>query len=42
MAAGVRLQHPEYDDVQVKRAVIKLSLGDFLFHKAFPDVEIES
>ena len=40
VADGVRARHPTYSDEQVKQAVIRLSLGEELFRKAFPGVEI--
>ena len=39
-AAGVRLRHPEFTEEQVKFAVIRLRLGEELFRKAFPGVEL--
>ncbi len=36
-AAGVRSRHPEYSEEQVKMAVIRMSLGDELFFKVYPD-----
>jgi hypothetical protein len=36
-AAGVRNRHPEYTGEQVRLAVIRLSVGEELFRKAFPD-----
>ena len=38
--SGVRSRHPEYDQNQVKLAVIRLTVGDELFRKAFPGVSI--
>jgi hypothetical protein len=35
-AAGVRSRHPEYDNEQVRLAVIRLALGEELFAKAYP------
>jgi hypothetical protein len=40
VAAGVRSRHPDYDDNQVKLAVIRLTIGDELFHKAYPGVKV--
>ncbi|HYV38717.1 MAG TPA: hypothetical protein VE988_23735 [Gemmataceae bacterium] len=40
-AAGVRRRHPEYDEQQVKMALIRLTAGEDLFHKAFPGQEIQ-
>lgn len=39
--AGVRQRHPEYDDNMVKLAALRLAIGDELFRKAYPDLEIE-
>jgi hypothetical protein len=39
-AAGIRQRHPEYTERQVKLALIRLTLGDELFRKVFPGVEI--
>lgn len=40
VAAGVRLRHPDYSEQQVKLAVFRLTLGDELFGKAYPEVDI--
>ncbi len=37
MAEGVRKRHPDYDDRQVRLAVIRLMLPEELFLKAYPD-----
>jgi hypothetical protein len=41
VAAGVRSRHPDYDDNQVRLAVIRLTLGDELFHKAYPGANVK-
>ena len=41
-AAGVRHEHPEYTDHQVRLAVIRRSLGDDLFRKAYPHAKIDA
>jgi hypothetical protein len=41
LAEGVRHRHPGYTDDQVRLAVIRLRLGDALFRKAYPAVDIE-
>jgi hypothetical protein len=41
LADGVRHRHPDYTDDQVRLAVIRLRLGDALFHKAYPAVDIK-
>jgi hypothetical protein len=41
LAEGVRHRHPQYTDDQVRLAVTRLRLGDALFRKAFPAVDIE-
>ena len=37
--AGVRLRHPEYDEQQINRQVIRLMIGEALFKQVYPDVE---
>jgi hypothetical protein len=32
---GVRLRHPEYGDSQVRREVLRITLGDELYRKAY-------
>jgi hypothetical protein len=39
-ASGVRARHPEYTERQVELAVIRLTLGEELFRKAFPGEEV--
>jgi hypothetical protein len=34
--AGVRAQHPEYGDDQVRRAVMRILLGGELYGRCFP------
>jgi hypothetical protein len=36
-AAGIRFRHPEYSDDEVDHALRRLTLGDDLFEKAYPD-----
>ena len=33
--AGVRLRHPEYNDAEVRREVLRITLGDELYRKTF-------
>ncbi len=33
--AGVRLRHPEYDEQAVRKEVLRITLGDELYCKAF-------
>jgi hypothetical protein len=40
-AAGVRSRHPDYTDEKVRFAVIRLQLGEALFRKVYPRVDIE-
>jgi hypothetical protein len=40
VTAGVRARHPDYSDQQVRLAVARLWLGDELFCKVYPGVEI--
>lgn len=35
--AGVRLRHPEYNDKAVRREVLRITLGDELYCKAFEE-----
>ncbi len=35
-AAGIRHRHPEYDAEQVRRALLRLVLGDEPYEAAFP------
>jgi len=37
LAEGVRMRHPEYSEVQVNLATIRLTLGDELFARAYPE-----
>jgi hypothetical protein len=39
-AAGVRSRHHDYSEEQVRLAVIRLSLGEDLFRKAYPGVDV--
>ena len=39
-AAGVRKQHPEFTEEQVKYEVIRRTLGPELFAKAYPGVHL--
>jgi len=34
-AAGVRRRHPEYTDEQVRLALIRMRLGERLFHEVY-------
>jgi hypothetical protein len=36
-AAGIRARHPEYSNDEVEHALRRLTLGDDLFEKAYPD-----
>lgn len=38
--AGVRKRHPEYDEQQVQYAVLRLMVGEDVFHQMFPHVKI--
>lgn len=33
--AGVRLRHPEYDEKQINRQVVRLMIGERLFREIF-------
>lgn len=38
---GVRLRHPEYGQRTVELAAIRLAIGDELFRKAYPGIEVK-
>jgi predicted RNA polymerase sigma factor len=40
-ASGVRSRHPDYSEEQVKLAVARLTLGDELFSRAYPGVDVQ-
>jgi hypothetical protein len=40
-AVGVRARHPDYSEDQVRLAVIRLSLGEELFRKVYPDCDVQ-
>ena len=40
VASGVRSRHPDFTAEQVKLEVIRLTLGDDLFRKAYPGMEV--
>ena len=35
VGAGVRQRHPDYDEQEIRREVVRLMIGDQLFQKAF-------
>ena len=37
--SGVRHRHPNYDEEQLKRDVVRLMIGDHLFREVFGDIE---
>jgi hypothetical protein len=39
-ASGIRSRHPNYSDEEVRMALIRMRLGDHLFVKAFPGVDV--
>ena len=39
-AEGVRARHPDYDEDQVRLAVIRLMLGEQLFREVYPGVDV--
>jgi hypothetical protein len=41
VGAGVRSRHPDYSEEQVRHAVIRLSLGEDLFRKVYPDCDVQ-
>jgi hypothetical protein len=40
VASGVRGRHADYNEEQVRLAVIRLTLGESLFRAAYPGVDI--
>jgi hypothetical protein len=42
LAAGVRGRHPDYTQEQVRLAVARLTLGDDLFSRVFPGVDVRA
>ncbi len=40
VTAGVRSRHPEFTAEQVKLAAIRLTLGEQLFRKVYPNVKL--
>ncbi|MEX2139604.1 MAG: hypothetical protein WD894_10105 [Pirellulales bacterium] len=38
---GIRLRHPEYSDREVQLASIRLRLGDDLFRRVYPGVDVQ-
>ncbi|MFC1668282.1 hypothetical protein ACFL1T_02710 [Chlamydiota bacterium] len=39
--SGIKQRHPEYTKNQIELAAIKLSIGNELFDKAYPDITIQ-
>jgi hypothetical protein len=40
VAAGVKSRHPEFNAEQIKLEVIRLTLGDDLFRKVYPEKRV--
>lgn len=40
LAEGVRQRHPDYSEDLVRLAVIRLTLGDDLFRKVYPEADV--
>jgi len=38
---GVRRRHPDYDDKKVMFAVMRLMVGEEVFHKLLPGIEVK-
>ena len=38
---GVRYRHPDYNQEQVRLAVVRMMLGERLFHHVYPGVEVK-
>ena len=36
-ADGIRLRHPDYDEMQIRHALNRMILGDSLFKAAWPN-----
>jgi hypothetical protein len=41
VASGVRSRHPNYPDEKVRPAVLRLALGDELFARVYPGVDVQ-
>ena len=41
LAAGVQARHPDYSPEQVRLAVARLTLGEELFRRAFPAIQVK-
>ena len=39
--AGVRYRHPDYSEEMVKLAIVRIMLGEELFHQVHPGVDIQ-
>ena len=39
--AGIRSRHPNYNNKDIKKAWMRLTLGEKLFNEVFPGSEIE-
>ena len=40
--SGVRQRHPDYDDNMVHLAALRLAIGEELFRRAYPHIEVRS
>ncbi len=40
--SGVRQRHLDYDDNMVRLAALQLAIGEELFHRSYPDIEVRS
>ena len=38
--SGIRRRHPDYDDARIRLAALRLAIGDELFSKAYPGIEL--
>lgn len=38
--AGIRRRHPRYDDLQLRLALARMTLGDDLVRRVWPDFEL--
>ncbi|MBI2264476.1 MAG: hypothetical protein HYU64_04815 [Armatimonadetes bacterium] len=40
--SGIHPRHPDYNEDMVRLAALRLAVGDLLFHKCHPGVEVKS
>ena len=42
LAAGIHQRHPDYNDDEIKMAVLRLTIDRKLFDQAFPDCKVRA